>query len=110
VKTMNEHELVAYQLRQLVLLKKTLINYESNNISLNTLIDNIEILVNYLENLDSLWYEQMKSLWLDLEIIYAIRDSESRKDLNDVEIKKIVDTISALRQLVDDKIESMFTY
>ena len=97
-----------YQIRQLLLLEKIIIRYHDNNVVFINLINQIEALIDLLEDIDQVWYEQIKSLWFELEVIYAMKSANvedggtpyfDKKELKDI------DTIfTKLQNLIEVKI------
>ncbi|MCZ6886748.1 MAG: hypothetical protein O7C58_02975 [Rickettsia endosymbiont of Ixodes persulcatus] len=58
-----------HELRQLLLLKQITSEYKNNKISLNNFIAKVEALLDLLEEFDDGWYEKIKALWFEPEVI-----------------------------------------
>jgi hypothetical protein len=94
-----------YDIRQIFLLRKLLeiyISYKTDNkkIYLCKLIKDVEALLQLISNLEQNWFDDMASMWFDLEIVYAISASENREFTKN-ETQEIEDTVIKMKEMVD---------
>ena len=104
-----------YHLRQLLLLKNLINRYEQEEILLPYFITDIKTLIDLLEE-DKDWVEafgiewtvNMRTIWFELEIIYAINITEDGQyrhlKLSEENLKKINAIIVQLKELVEQQI------
>lgn len=92
-----------YQIRQLLLLKKVIQNYNQNK-NFNNLISDIESLIDLLVDLDETWEEEVRTLWFDLEMISAMKYSTQDLYLTNKEVIEINTILSNLNKLIDEKL------
>ena len=98
-----------YDIRQIFLLKKLLKIYIGNNNNhkrdyVYKIIHDIKALLKLINNLDEDWCDEFRSFWFDLEINYAISDSEDR-DFTEDEKKEIEESVIKMKEMIDDLIE-----
>lgn len=61
-----------YDVRQLSLMKDIIVSYESNKISLASLIDRLRGLLDCLQSVDESWIQSFHDSWFTLEQVYAV--------------------------------------
>jgi hypothetical protein len=94
-----------YDIRQIFLLKTLLEIYIKNNncnkrSDVYKLIRDIKALLKLMNSFGEDWCDDMRSLWFDLEIAYAISDSEGRDFVVD-EKKEIENAVVKMKEMVD---------
>jgi hypothetical protein len=95
-----------YNIRQLKLILKNVENCKNEKISLNTLIVNVEALLNCLENFDLVVKDQMVEQWGELEITYSIVASEERKTFTDDEERRVFEALKNIENIVTAQINN----
>ncbi|PCJ23263.1 MAG: hypothetical protein COA94_08445 [Rickettsiales bacterium] len=76
--------------------------HSTTEVCLNSSISRFDSLLNLLEDVDTKWYEKVRSLWFDLDIIIAMQDGNvfSKTDLTEIN-----QTVQELKNLVEDKVK-----
>ena len=91
---------VEYNARQLKFMLENVENYENKKISLNTLIVNIEALLNCLENFNATIKNQLLEQWGELEITYSSVASEGRLVFTDDEKKRVAEAVKNIKDIL----------
>ena len=93
-----------YDQRQYRLMKQRILNYERGEITLNTLIVDLEVLLGVLHMDDEEWKQSFRSAWWILEEVYAVALDRERDTLSLEDRELIKKSIDKLRQLLASKI------
>lgn len=86
-----------YQLRQML---DTINAYESRQVDLGTLVNNLETLFGRLENPPDNWRKAFLKAWGMLEDVYAFALDKPVYQLEDVDFGLIAEAITRLRGLI----------
>lgn len=89
-----------YDIRQLKLMLKIIKRYESGEMNIAYLIDDIDSLLNVLEAVDESWIKQARGYWWDLEQIYAVALDRKYKQLSEKNINDILESLDCLRKMI----------
>ena len=87
-----------YDRRQLTIMLDRLECFCSNKLSLHKLIQDLSSLLDALNDIDEEWKTDFRTIWLELEIVYAVMLDEEKNELNK-ELKSVVN--GAVLQLKD---------
>ncbi|KKT48580.1 MAG: hypothetical protein UW40_C0038G0002 [Parcubacteria group bacterium GW2011_GWF2_44_17] len=93
-----------YDQRQYRLMEERMLNYERGEITLNTLIVDLEVLLGVLHMDDEEWKQSFRSAWWILEEVYAVALDRERDTLSLEDRELIKKSIDKLRQLLASKI------
>src|SRR3989338_1481231 len=94
-----------YDQRQYRLMEQRILHYERGEITLNTLIFELEALLCVLHMEDEEWKKSFRSAWWILEEVYAVALYEGKAALSSEDRELIKKSIDTLRQLVASKIK-----
>lgn len=89
-----------YNLRQYLLMLRTLQLYKDGSISFGHLISNLSALLGALKEPKEYWVEKFQSLWGKLEDTYAVMLDEGRTQFNDFDRQLVERALSDLEPLI----------
>ncbi|MBA3957520.1 MAG: hypothetical protein H0X51_03875 [Parachlamydiaceae bacterium] len=93
-----------YNRRQLKLMIEKIDRFKTKLLSLGSLINDLEALLDILEEMDSDWVASVRKHWLDLEIVYAVALADDREYLEDKDIVIIDEAITNILILIHKKL------
>ena len=93
---------LTYNQRQYQRMIASIDAYESGQMSLPKLIDNLDALLVCLENMSGEWYDSFMGEWTVLEEVYAVALDRNGGRLEDDDLRKIASAVNAIRIMVSD--------
>jgi hypothetical protein len=83
------------------LLERVLADFDAGRSELSRLVRDVESVIDSLVTFaDAGWVTELRGLWGELEIVYAVMLDEGRKVLTDDERRDVAETVTALRRLL----------
>ena len=77
--------------------------YSAGNVGVSALVDRLETLIKALAGYaDSVWVEEMHTIWGQMEIPYAVSLDEGRSQLTSDEQSSVDDAVAALRAMLEE--------
>lgn len=92
--------------RQLQVMLEVIHRFELNEVSLSSLINNLEALLDLLNFEDVIWKEAFIDNWENLEIIYASVLDENKALLDKEDEEIINDSVTNIKKLINKKIKN----
>lgn len=93
-----------YNLRQIVLMRDKIKQYQEGQIRIDQLIHDLEALFNCLEEMESSWKSSFLSSWDILEIVYASALYHNKTSLDDHDMSEIDIGLKQLEALLNDTV------
>lgn len=82
-------------------MERALADFDAGRSDLSRLVRDVESVVDSLATLaETGWVTELRGLWGELEIVYAVMLDEGRKALTDDERRDVAETVTALRRLL----------
>jgi hypothetical protein len=98
----------AFDVRQLKLMLEKIREFQAHQISIGSLINDLEALLDCIKHLPKEWLSQMWGQWEILEINYAVVLDKEQHELTQEQAKDVIAAISKIKDLVTGYIKENF--
>ena len=95
-----------YDKRQLTLMLEKILLFRQKSLSLSSLINDLESLIDVLENVDSTWRNKCREYWWDLEEIYATALDRELSSLDTEDWQIITNALDEIETLIKNILPS----